>query len=44
MHNLENSVAITVGSTLGVLLIAVPAAFALTVFALKTSSISSSGF
>ncbi len=35
MHNLENSVAITVGSTLGVLLIAVPAAFALTVFALK---------
>lgn len=35
MHNLENSVAITVGSTLGVLLIAVPAAFALTVFAMK---------
>jgi len=35
LHNLENSVAITVGSTAGVLLIAVPAAFALTVFAMK---------
>ncbi len=35
LPNLENSVLITLGSTVGVLLIAVPAAFALAVFAFK---------
>ncbi len=35
LPNLENSIFITLGSTLGVLLIAVPAAFALAVFAFK---------
>lgn len=35
LPNLENSIVVTAGSTVGVLLIAVPAAFALTVFAIK---------
>lgn len=35
LPNLENSIMITIGATLGVLLIAVPAAFALAVFAFK---------
>ena len=35
LPNLENSIVVTLGSTAGVLLIAVPAAFALTVFSFK---------
>ena len=35
LPNIQNSIAVTLGSTAGVLLIAVPAAFAIAVFALK---------
>ncbi|MBD3306932.1 carbohydrate ABC transporter permease, partial [candidate division KSB3 bacterium] len=35
LPNLENSIIVTLGSTIGVLLIAVPAAFALAVFSFK---------